>query len=145
MCSGTIRVLYLKNLLFLKVILILIFLVLLVERYQIVKYLKNNRVSENIYLFFFVALALIMFRAVMFIKKIFLGGAPTSIPHFFCPFVCPSICRISYLRNRTSSNHNFWYTSVKWWYLQVFCHFVRNVIFWTFTGVKGQKIAQKEK
>ena len=129
MCSGTIRVLYLKNLLFLKVILILIFLVLLVERYQIVKYLKNNRVSENIYLFFFVALALIMFRAVMFIKKIFLGGAPTSIPHFFWPFVCPSICRISYLRNRTSSNHNFWYTSVKWWYLQVFFHFSRNLIF----------------
>ena len=31
-----------------------------------------------------------------------------------------SVCRAPYLRNRTSSNHNFWYTCVNWWYLQVF-------------------------
>ena len=88
----------------------------------------------------------------------FLGGAPTSICHFFRL----SICRAPYLRNRTSSNqaflsffwnfgflgkkwtkmnvnnyichmsylrksmaydHVFWYTCVKWWYLQVFFFF----------------------
>ena len=95
LCSGTIRVLHLVNLLFLKVI-IFISLVLLVERYQIVKYLENNYVSENIYLLSFVALAL-----------------PTSLSNFFCPSVCPFVCRTSHLRNHRSSNHNFWYTSVK--------------------------------
>ena len=95
LCSGTIRVLHLVNLLFLKVI-ILTSLVLLVERYQIVKYLENNCVSENIYLLSFVALAL-----------------PTSLSNFFCPSVCPFVCRTSHLRNHRSSNHNFWYTSVK--------------------------------
>ena len=29
------------------------------------------------------------------------------------------ICHARHLRNCTSSDHNFWYTSVKWWYLQV--------------------------
>ena len=48
----------------------------------------------------------------------FLGGAPTSICHFFCLFVClsihPSIVHCAaYLRNYTSSDHNFWYTYVK--------------------------------
>ena len=95
LCSGTIRVLHLVNLLFLKVI-IFISVVLLVERYQIVKYLENNYVSENIYLLSFVALAL-----------------PTSLSNFFCPSVCPFVCRTSHLRNHRSSNHNFWYTSVK--------------------------------
>ena len=95
LCSGTIRVLHLVNLLFLKVI-ILTSLVLLVERYQIVKYLENNCVSENIYLLSFVALAL-----------------PTSLSNFFCPSVCPFVCRTSHLRSHRSSNHNFWYTSVK--------------------------------
>ena len=95
LCSGTIRVLHLVNLLFLKVI-ILTSLVLLVERYQIVKYLENNCVSENIYLLSFVALAL-----------------PTSLHNFFCLSVCPFVCRTSHLRSHRSSNHNFWYTSVK--------------------------------
>ena len=44
----------------------------------------------------------------------FLGGVPTSICHFFCP----SVHRAPFLRNCTSSNHNFWYIYVKWWYLQ---------------------------
>ena len=55
------------------------------------------------------------------ILLIFLGGAPTSICHFFCPTgrpsVCPSVHRAPYLRNRTLSDHNFWYAYVKWWYL----------------------------
>ena len=54
----------------------------------------------------------------IFIKQIFLGRALTSICHFFCLPVCPSICRAPYLRNCASSNHDFWYTCVKWWYFQ---------------------------
>ena len=96
LCSGTIRVLHLVNLLFLKVIFILISLVLLVERYQIVKYLEKNCFSENIHLLSFVALAL-----------------PIFLSNFFCPSVCPFMCCTSHLRNHRSSNHNFWYTSVK--------------------------------
>ena len=64
---------------------------------------------------------------------------------YFCPSICPSVCHAPYLRNRTSSNHNFWYNCVKWWYLQVFFHFFRNFIFWDYRGVKGQKITQNEK
>ena len=45
--------------------------------------------------------------------------APTSICHFFRP----SVRRAPYLRNRTSSDHDFWYTCVKWWYLQK-CFFI---------------------
>ena len=41
-----------------------------------------------------------------------------------CLSVCLSICRTSYLRNHTSCDHNFWYTCVKWWCLQVFCSFL---------------------
>ena len=41
--------------------------------------------------------------------------------------VCLSVCRTPYLRSRTSSNHDLWYTCVKWWYLQVFF-----LIFWNF-------------
>ena len=48
-----------------------------------------------------------------FLKK----GAPTSICHFFRPSVRPSVRpivrRAPYLRNRRSSDHNFWYTCVK--------------------------------
>ena len=69
---------------------------------------------------------------------IFLGGAATST----CHFLCPSVACIPYLRNRTSSNHGFWYTCVKW-YLQVFFfYFFEILIFRTF---RGTKIAQNEK
>ena len=71
----------------------------------------------------------------------FLGGAPTSICHIFCP----SFCHAPYLRNHISSDHNFWYTYVKWWYLQVFFSFCQNLYFLGSWGVKGQKIAQNEK
>ena len=46
--------------------------------------------------------------------NIVLGRAPTSICHFFCLSIHPSVhlsvhCT-TYLRNYTSSSHNFWYT-----------------------------------
>ena len=37
-----------------------------------------------------------------------------------CHFFHPSVIVAPYLRNRTSSNHSFWYACVKWWFLQVF-------------------------
>ena len=40
-----------------------------------------------------------------------------------------SIRCTAYLRNHTSSNHNFWYTYVKWWYLQMFISFFQNFDF----------------
>ena len=42
--------------------------------------------------------------------------------------VRPSVCRTPYLRNHTSSNHQFWYTCVKWWHLQEFFSFF--LTFW---------------
>ena len=69
------------------------------------------------------------------------GGAPTSI----CNFFHPSVRRTAYLRKRRSSDHNFWYTYVKWWYLQDFFHFFKILFFGAVSGVKGWKIAQNEK
>ena len=51
----------------------------------------------------------------------FLGGAPTSICHFFCLSIRlsvrlaihPPLCHAPYLRDHTSYNDNFWYTCVK--------------------------------
>ena len=74
----------------------------------------------------------------------FLGGASTSICHFFRPCVS----RASYLRNRTSSGHNFCYTCykcVKRRYLPAFFSFFKILIFWAVRGVKVQKIAQNDK
>ena len=39
----------------------------------------------------------------------------------------PPVCRAPYLRNRTSSNHNFRCRCVKWWYILAFFS-----IFWNF-------------
>ena len=131
--SETIRILYPVNLLFLKVIFILISLVLLVE-------ISNSCVSGEYLCFwkylspFFCCIGLYYIESCIFIIQISLGGAPTSICHFFCPSICPSVCRAPYLRNRTPSNHNIWYTCAKWWYLQVFFHFFRNLIFLAFRG-----------
>ena len=44
------------------------------------------------------------------------------------------------IRNCTSSDHTFWYTCVKWGYLQAFFLFFKILIFWVFRGLKGQKI-----
>ena len=49
-----------------------------------------------------------------------------------------------YFRNRTSSDHKFWYTCVKWWYLLEFFS-VLSLIFWVVRGVKGQKMAENDK
>ena len=57
----------------------------------------------------------------------FLGGAPSSICH----------C--------TSSDHNFWYTYIKWWYLKAFFSFFQNFDFLAVRGITGQKIAQNDK
>ena len=46
------------------------------------------------------------------------------------------ICHAPYLRNILTYDHDFWYTCVKWWYLQVFFHFL-FLIFWAVRGVKG--------
>ena len=59
--------------------------------------------------------------------------------------VHPSICCAPYLRKHTSCDHNFWYTCVKWWNIQVFFHFYKILIFRVISGVKGNKIAQNEK
>ena len=54
------------------------------------------------------------------------------------------ILYMPYLRNSIAYDHDFWYTCVKWWYLQVlfFIYFFYIFIFWT---VKGQKMAQDDK
>ena len=72
----------------------------------------------------------------------FFRWAPTSI----CNFFLPPVYRAPYFRNRTAFDHYFWYTCVKWWYLQafVFCFFL-IFIFWVVMGVKGQKIALNKK
>ena len=62
-----------------------------------------------------------------------------------CPSNRPFVRCTPYLRNHTSSGHNFWYKYIKWWYLQAFFSFFLILIFWAVRGVKGQKIAQNEK
>ena len=44
------------------------------------------------------------------------------------PFIHPVVRSAQYLKNRTSTNHYFWYTCVKLWYLQ----FVFSFFFLTF-------------
>ena len=50
-------------------------------------------------------------------------------------------CTIS--RSSIAYDHEFWYTCVKWWYLELFFNFFYIFIFLAVGGVKGQKIAQK--
>ena len=61
------------------------------------------------------------------------------------PSVRLSVRRAAYLRNRTSSDHSFWHTYVKWWYLQPFFSFFQNFDSLIVKGLKGQKMAQNEK
>ena len=56
-----------------------------------------------------------------------------------------SIHHAPYLRNSIAYDHVFWYTCVKWWYLQIFFQFFKILTFWVVSGVKGQKMAQIEK
>ena len=72
----------------------------------------------------------------------FLGGAFTSVCHFFHPSVCPSVCCAPYLRNRTSTDHNLCYAYVKWWYLQGVFSFFLN---FDFLGCKRTKNSLKWK
>ena len=73
---------------------------------------------------------------------IFLCGTPSS--RYVTFSVCLSLHCSQYLKNCTSCDHNFCYTYVKWWYLQVFFSFFIIFIFWVFRGVNGQ-ISQNEK
>ena len=51
-----------------------------------------------------------------------------------------------YCRNSMAYDHDFWYTIVKLWYLQIFLLlFFLNFEFWTVKEVKGQKIAKNKK
>ena len=50
--------------------------------------------------------------------------------------VCLSVCCTPYLRNHTSSNHNFWYTCVKR-YLPDFFSFFWSFHFGAVSGVQG--------
>ena len=56
-----------------------------------------------------------------------------SICSSVCPSVRLSICmsvrRAPYFRNRTSYDHYFLYTCVKWWYIQPFFSFFKNFDF----------------
>ena len=76
----------------------------------------------------------------------FLGGAPTSICHFSLSSmrlsVQPSVCCTPCLRKCTSSNHDFWYTCVKWWYLQALFSFFFFFFSFTFLGCLGGKRAK---
>ena len=84
-------------------------------------------------------------QVLLTLLAVFLGGAPTSMCHFFRLSVRPSVRRAQFLRNRTSSNHNFRDTCAKRWYLQLFFSFFEIFIFRAVRGVKGQKIVQNEK
>ena len=68
------------------------------------------------------------------------GNPPLYLTFSIYPSVHRSICRAPHLRIRTSSDHDFWYTCVKWWYLQMF-FFPRFSKFW-FLGLLGGKRAK---
>ena len=88
LCSGSIRVLYLVNLLFLKIIFILISLVLLV---QISNSCVSEVATENIYLFFFCCTGPFYVQSCLFTIQIF----------FFCILV-------SLKKNFIRSSWNIW-------------------------------------
>ena len=48
---------------------------------------------------------------------------------------------MQYLRIHTLNDCDFWYTGVKWWYLQQFFSFFKTLIFLV-RGIKGQKMTQ---
>ena len=51
-------------------------------------------------------------------------------------------CLTLYLRNCTTYDCGFWYTCVKWWYIQLFFHFFKIL---TFLGFQGLSINAKRK
>ena len=48
------------------------------------------------------------------------------------------VCPTPYLRNHTSYDCHLWYTSVKWWYLQILFFFILSK-FWFFGLLGGSK------
>ena len=56
-----------------------------------------------------------------------------------------SICHAPYLRNSRAYDHVFWYTGLKWWYLQVFFQLFKILIFGVVVGVRWQKMVQNDK
>ena len=64
--------------------------------------------------------------------------------HLYMSLVCSSICCAPYIRKCTSCDHKFWYTYVKWQYLQAsFFHFLKILIVWVVTGGKTAKSSPK--
>ena len=55
----------------------------------------------------------------------------------FLSVCCSAHPSAPYLRNRTLCDHNFFYTCVKWWYLQGLFHFYEILIFWAVSGGGG--------
>ena len=53
------------------------------------------------------------------------------------------ICHFPYFRNSIAYDDHFWYRCVKWWYLQIFFHFFKILIFLFVRGLKGQKNSLK--
>ena len=49
------------------------------------------------------------------------------------------IHHMPYLRDSIAYDHDFWYSYVKWWYLQAFFEIF---VFWAVRGAKGQKMAK---
>ena len=59
----------------------------------------------------------------------YLGHTPLYVTSSVHLSICLPVHRTPYLRNHTSSNHDFWYAGVKLWYLQAFFHFFEILIF----------------
>ena len=57
----------------------------------------------------------ILFICILFICMVFRWGTHLYMSLFLSvhPSIRPSVCRAPYLRNRRSSDHNFWYTYAK--------------------------------
>ena len=98
--------------------------------------LEYGELNGNFFCLLFVFFCLSLFFVLFFI---FRWGTRRYMSLF--QSISPPVRRVPYLKNRTSSSHNFWYTCVKWRYLQVFFIFS---FFWNFR-VKGQKMAQNAK
>ena len=49
------------------------------------------------------------------------------------------------ISERVACDHDFWYTWVKWWYIQPFFHFFKFLIFRLVRRVKVQKMVQNDK
>ena len=55
------------------------------------------------------------------------------------------ICHVPYLRNSKAYNHDFWYTCVKWWYVQALFSFFWSFFFFGFLRGKRAKNCPKRK